>query len=441
MKTVFISCFTGLISRNILSTDAFSILAKRGDLKIVIITPESRTGALQKEFGVPNVIVEGVSIPPLQGLDRLLWAVATNLLNSETRHVQRLAKFAHDANRADYFVSQFVALLGRIRALRRVFRVMVRMLFSTREVEQLFLRYRPALLFAADVYTPLDLRLMLHARMARVKTVGMVRSWDNVTSKTLLMHIPERLVVNTERIRAEAIRYGDVPKEQISVVGVPHYDHYGGETRTPREVFFKKFGLDPGKKTILFTPPSDHYLKHDPITPLVLRTLEPLGVQVLVRMPLVGKADLGDYERPSNVAFDEPETSPDFTEVHLSREADRHLADSIYHSDLVITWASTMIVDAAVFGKPIILVGFNASLRPYGESIIRYYDYNHQKHILEVGGVKLARAPEELLAAVERYLADPRADEVERKQIVAEHCGVLDGKAGERLAAILLGEL
>lgn len=438
MKTIFITCFTGLIARNILATEAFSRLRAAPGVRIVIITPQSRANVLTAEFGGPSVTVEGVAASPLRGIEQVIWILATNLLPSGTRRVQRRAKLARDGNRADYLASALASAFGRIGAVRRLFRAVAAHAISGEEFAYLFTRYKPGLLFATDVYTPWDVKLCYLARARGVATITMVRSWDNVTSKTILLLRPERVIAGTEHIKRELGALGDVPPERISVVGIPHYDRYRDHAlRTPRSEFFRKIGLDPAHKLILFTPPSDHYLKHDPVTPVVLSAIAPLA-QVLVRFPLVGRSDLGGMALPPNVVIDEPGASPDFTEAHLSRSADHHLADSIFHADLVITWASTMIIDAAVFDKPILLVGFDAGARPYGESIQQYYDYDHQAAILKTGGARLTPSVDELRRWAERYLADPALDAPGRERLRREFAGELDGRAGERLARLLL---
>lgn len=439
MQTVFISCFTGLISRNILATDVLAELRRVPGIRIVIVAPESRTAVLRGEFGGPNVIIEGMPKPNLRGRDRAWWTLATHLLDTPTRRVQRQAKLARDGSRLDYLGSLLLGLAGRSRVVRGLFRRFAAWAVKTEEFDPLLARYRPDLVFSTDVYTPQDVKITTLARRRGVRVIGMVRSWDNVTSKTLLVFHPDRLIVNTAWIAEEAQHFGDVPRQSITVLdGVPHYDHYVPAGRTPRKEFFGRFGLDPVKPLILFTPPSDTYLKHDPVTPVVLKAVENLGAQVLVRLPLVGASELGAYRPPPNVAFDEPMNSPDFTEVHLSRDADRHLADSLYHADIVITWASTMIIDAAVFDKPIVLVGFDATPRPYAKSIRQYYDYTHQRRIIETGGVRLAQTPAELADCVRAYLADPKLDAAGRAAIRREYCGTLDGTAGHRLAEVLL---
>ncbi len=439
VKTIFITCFTGLISRNILATDAFDVLRTHEGVRIVIITPESQAEALRREFGGANVLVVGVPTPPLRGRDKLWWTLATHLLNTRTRSVQRRAKLARDGKRLKYRLSHLLGILGGFSIVRKLFRFSALAFIQTGEFEDLFRHYQPALLFSTDVYTPQDVKLMRLAKKLGIRTVGMVRSWDNITSKTLLAFIPEYLIVQTDWLKGEIARHGDVRPNDIFVInGIPHYDRYRAEGRTPREDFFRKINLDPSGKLILFTPPSDNYLKHDPITPVVLRALEAAGAQILVRKALVGAIDLGDYQPPPGVVFDEPGTSPDFTKIYLSRAADQHLADSIYHSDLVVTWASTMIIDAAVFLKPILLVGFDASSRPFEKSILQYYEYDHQRRILELGGARLAKSPSELTEWTKRYLVDRNLDLAGRRRIVREYCGILDGQAGKRLAAHLL---
>ncbi len=438
MRTVFITCFTGLISRNILATDAFEILRREPHLRLVIVTPQSREEVLKKEHGGPNVLIEGVKLKPFSRGERILWILATNLLPSHTRRIQRLAKLEQDKSRLDYFFSGLLGQLGRARLVRQLFRFLADEFSSISDLEYLFEKYKPDLLFAADVYTPLDVKLMRLARRLKIKTVGMVRSWDNVTSKTLLSFIPDAAVVNTERIKQELVHYGDVDPDSVFTAGVPHYDRYKSRERSSRSGFFKNFGFDPEKKLILFTPPSDNYLKYDPITPIVLRALEKISAQILVRMPLVGKTDLGDYRPPPHVVFDKPSNSPDFIEAHLSREADRHLADSVYHCDVVVTWASTLIIDAMVFNKPVVLVGFDAGPRPFGQSITQYYGYDHQQDIIKKGGVRLVKTPSELIDWVKRYLTDPGLDSRNRLATAHEFAGPLDGRAGKRLAEFLL---
>ena len=124
--------------------------------------------------------------------------------------------------------------------------------------------------------------------------------------------------------------------------------------------------------------------------------------------------------------------------INVDQRGERHLADSLNAADVVVTWASTMIVDAVAFSKPVVLVGFDETPRPYARSILQYYDYEHHRLILASGGVRLAKSPAELRQQVLDYIERPALDGEGRARIVAAHCGRLDGHAGERLAEHIL---
>lgn len=444
MKTILITCIRGLIARNILATEAFRRLRERTDLSLVVIAPEQTIPALEREFGGSRVHFHGLPVQSKEipdSSDRLIWTMATNLLPTKTRDVQRRVKLARDGNWLDYAASAFCSRIGRMRLARRAFRALAGAFLGHSDLDRLFVKYRPDLVFATDIYALHDVKIMLAARRAGVRSVGMVRSWDNVTSKTLLLHIPDLLLVNGPRIRDELMRYGDVEPELISVVGVPHYDRYRPEKRASRASFMRELGFDERKKLVLFAAPSDRYLRDNQVSPVVVEALAASGLQVLVRPPIVGRSGLEGRAVPSNVRIDDPGDSGDFVNVYMDERAETRLADSLNAADIVVTWASTMIVDAAVFDKPVVLVGFDAAPRPYAESICQYYDYEHHQFILSSGGVRLAKSPAELRDAALAYALDPKLDAAGRAAIVREHCGAHDGRAGERLAEHIIRAL
>ena len=153
---------------------------------------------------------------------------------------------------------------------------------------------------------------------------------------------------------------------------------------------------------------------------------------------MVGSVDLGGTKPiPDKLAIDVPENAGDFLQADIAA-GDAHLADLLYNSDVVIAFASTLAIDAAVFNKPIVFIGFDGDKRPYWQGLRRYYDYDHQSSMLKTGGVKLAKNMEELIAFTKQYLNNPQLDEAGRKKIIQERCWKLDGKSGARLAEVIL---
>jgi hypothetical protein len=55
--------------------------------------------------------------------------------------------------------------------------------------------------------------------------------------------------------------------------------------------------------------------------------------------------------------------------------------------------------------------------------------------------VRVAESPEQMVAAVARYLGDPALDAEGRRQVVLDQCQYTDGQSAARMAAAVLDEL
>ena len=107
----------------------------------------------------------------------------------------------------------------------------------------------------------------------------------------------------------------------------------------------------------------------------------------------------------------------------------------------LITFASTLAIDALLFDKPVVFIGFDAEPKLYWRSLRRFYDYDHQRLIVESNGVKLARNRTEMLEFVNKYILNPELDSPDRQRIKEKRCWKLDGKSGERLANFILNRV
>ena len=455
MRTVFITSFFGLSARNILSTDILSILAGDSSTRVVILAPKKKQENYSKNFSAANVIVEGVDFKDaaVKGikletaaeswLERIFFSLALNASDTSSRRVIRIEE-RH--NKGRYLQTAFhwiLAKLSNLKIFRRLVRTMDQLLLPKNHFSDLFEKYRPDVIFATDIYHEHDVQIMREAKARKIKVVGMVRAWDNITSHGMNRIVPDKLIVQTPRIKEEAVRYVDILSDNIFVSGIPHYDRYFTEKRSSREELFKSLNLDPKKKTVFLAPPSNIYTRDNPISVAVIKELAAIkDVQLIIRLYMVGNVDLGDIKPiPGKIAIDAPPQHINFVEADLAPKEDAHLADLLYHSDVVIAFASTLGIDAAAFGKPVVFIGFDASPRPYWKSLRQYYDFDHQRYLLETGGVRLAKTMEELKRDVSGYLENPNLDQEERKKIADLFCWKMDGKSGERVGNFLVNEL
>ena len=443
MKTIFISCFFNLVVRNLLETDFFTLLKKQTGIRIILLVPEKNKEFYQREFGAENILIEPIAFRPLSKLNLFFHVWSWNLLNTRSKKIHKQVQLGKDKNYIRYIFNSFIAWTGGFSLIRKTFRFLDRYLVPGGGFKVLFDKYKPDLVFATDLQ---DLRaqefsdsyLVREAKRRGIYSVGMGRSWDSMTTKGLLRTLPDIVVIQNNNIESWAINYHSVPKNRLRVVGVPHYDDYLVGQRSNREEFMKKLGLDPARKYIFVTPPSDIWTGDKFFNKFLFTELAKLGEQVVVRFPLFGALETGGFKPPAGMIFDVPQNVAKLEESMLRRSDDRHLADLIYHSEVVLTSPSSIVLDSAIFDKPTVLIGFDGEKpKPFWDSLLRYYEYEHQQEVIGQGKLPIAKSPKEMRDLLKSYLERPDTNREDRKRVAEGACFKLDGRSGERLSSLL----
>lgn len=446
VKTVFIAGFSDLVARNLFATDFLDILKSRKDLRAVIITTADRSVYTKKAFEGGNITVEAVPRLPLSRFEKALYFLRDYMLDTDTMRTVMRGQLAEHKNYHAYIFFKIFSKLGNVPIIRKLARRIFEVGVPKHYYAELFQRHNPDLIFSTDIQVPEDIRLIMAAKKRGIFTLSMVRSWDNLTSKGILLCLPNQLVVHSEEIKWEAIRYSSVSPKMISVIGgIPHYDQYFKEVRMPKDKFFESLGFDPAKPLIFYAPPSAHFLQPgDDVNKYILELLMKTGHQILVRLPLIGGLDISDFSKSDKVFFDEPRGDINVRDqklIDLSKEMDQHLADSMYYSDVVFSGPSSLAVDAVVFNKPLIFIGFDSRGAQRNivrrKSIVTFQKYDHIRRFIVEGAATVVNGPEKLYLAMEHYLKDPSWHEAERKERVRRMVGALDGKSTERLMSII----
>ncbi len=438
MKTIFITSFHPIISRNILATSLIDRLLEKG-ARVVILTFNKKKEFFEEEFSRERVIVEGAE-KKLAWRDAFLRYLSLAALNTNSLAIKRKTEMRGSG-------SWLALLIGNQKWPRKLVRKLNLLLTPKNAFADLFNRYQPDLVFSTDVQNEFDARIIRESKSRNVLAVGMVRSWDNLAAKGLIRIVLDKLIVQNEFAKKSAVDLHGIPEEIIEIVGIPHYDLYLTGQRMERKEFFAKIGADPKKKLVIFAPTGDRYIKNNSVDRDILEILDknlPPDCQILVRFPPTDTVSGLDVRKnEGRIIFDRPSTRfKTLKNTELSKVDDAHLADTLYWSDLVVSGPSTICVDAAFFDKPVILAGFDGyESRSYLQSVRRYFDYDHFQPILKSGGVKFAENPEELLKFANDYLDNPELDSAGRLRIVNEQCWRGGGQATERLANVLLSIL
>jgi hypothetical protein len=433
------------------------IRASAPSATIVLLSPMANDPAFVREFERPNVVM--LDEPPHTpgGLEARLFAIvqASYLSAGQTESVVIRRREA----RANGTIRRIgaKALLGRVLVepfTRRGSRYAVSdSLVSHPAMEQLFDRYQPCLVVAANpglVFA--ELPLLRTARRRRVRTMAIDSSWDNYTNKLVPVRHVDRLLVWNDFMKTQAVSLHGYDPRAVDVVGAPQFDvYFRGEPRCTRDAFFTRIGADPSRKLVtLTTTPRSLYVHHAYVVRELMAAIrngalrEP--VHVLVRLHPRDEVDAyREFANAKNLTIEKPFRDSvkvaDGLAIDVMPEHQRHLADTMHHSDVALNVASTITIEACIFDTPVVNIAFDEGAVPFVRSAARYYRFTHYANITRRGAVRVAWSPAEMIAHVNAYLADRTLDADGRRQVVLDQCQFTDGGSAARVGACVAEEL
>jgi hypothetical protein len=116
------------------------------------------------------------------------------------------------------------------------------------------------------------------------------------------------------------------------------------------------------------------------------------------------------------------------------------------HSDVFVTVYSTMVVETAIHGRPIVSLCLDTpggwkTPRKYSLPLSEIGNWPTHERFRNAGAGKVAYSREQLAGAVNAYLEDPNADQDHRDAFVRREVTYTDGSAGRRTGEFLAGLL
>lgn len=326
-----------------------------------------------------------------------------------------------------------------------------RLLAPPREFMDLVREERPRLLASATpgyMYAPLDAELIVFAHRLGVPTAAIDVTFDNLVNQAKFVRKTDYLAVWNDQMKEEAMRYQHYAPSSVAVTGSLKFDHYVNDVAEgrlkSREDFLRAKGLDPAKRLVVYATPA-------PATYSQRRELMEALVAMKRRGRLDGDPNLLVRLHPHDVweSYCEfagipgihieragvqrlPDTGVKGQRIEMVEDDLVNLTDTLRHADILINFASTLIIEACIFGTPTVSLGF-----PWRDRGLDQCEGT--KELMELAGEPVAESPEELADIINRYLADPsRASE--RCRAVVEHfVQFADGLAYRRIADFLEG--
>lgn len=343
-------------------------------------------------------------------------------------------------------LKSFIAhTFGKVPGFKTVFIPWVYTFFFTdRPCKALFEYYKPVLMVTFNIAFYPDTDLVLEARRQGVLSIGMPQNWDHL-NKYFIPIRADYLFIQNEPMHKEAVELQGYSYDKVIPVGFPQFDmeFHPEESLMSRAEFLENFGIkNETSKLILFISGSVYAPDEGDILLEIGRWLMDSKFEdptVLMVRPYVGQRSIEKDQEKYHALESHPSVVFNWRFNPDPVLEKRLYLNMFYYADVIISVFSTTGIEAAIFDKPTITIGFDGfKKRPYHQSITRLEKLSHFKHVLDTGSVTVARSFKELYAQLKEYLAYPEKDAGKRKHLVEKMCYRADGHASERLAEGIL---
>lgn len=290
-------------------------------------------------------------------------------------------------------------------------------------------RERPAVVLA-NMQMHSVVPFIVGARRIDAPTIGNIASWDHTVGKGIIASGLRRYLVQNETMRDDLVRYHEIPSERIVVTGWPQSDVF--HRKRPRSEFdaaLRGLGLDPARPVVLVmgnTPTNAPYEAH-----LVDRLVGWWKENAHARLSLLFRPHPRDREwrarfdaaiSTSGLAVQEPS----FTDIET-------LAVLLQHGDVVVSNAGTVLLDALANDRPAVCILYDEGAPGAPSFALQNVSGEHYRTLLESDAFYRAHSFDEVIARIERALAQPDELAGERARVTRAVLGEVDGRAATRV--------
>ncbi len=437
---VFLSC--GIVRR----------LAERlGDRLIVLFTtPQFDSGKWTRDAGL-KLLMESDVIPAApQGFVSRAWSYLDTRLDREIGFFPLALRFnlrnqLHLQRMAPGHKNGFLDLSrkGRLPDWGWIYRLMFAWIYNpTRYVPpelRAFLAENVGAMATSNLQYPTMPPYLVAARRLGIPIMGNIASWDHPVGKGVVYPKCVRYLVQNEIMRDALQRYHGIAPSRVSVTGWPQSDVFASpRPRRRYEDILKGYGLDPSRPCVLITGNTETNAPY-----------EHLFLQRLVEW----WRGSGACDRFSMIFRPHPKSpnwetrfatlkgipgfhlqAPSYTDMDV-------LAALLQHVSCVVTNAGTILLDSLVNDRPVVCVLYDEGAPPG----VTFAAFNvigeHYKELMDSGAFYLADHFEQVVANIERCLADPGELDERRRAVCREIMGEVDGRAADRVVDAICGIL
>jgi len=418
-------------------------LSKSGH-KFVIITEEHNSAYLKAYFNYPGFFLRALEKDALNKVFRQnrlfgffrtirFYTYGTKKIGDlKTRNLVLKAFSQEEKDKSNWKGARFIDLCVKIadqacrfRAIRGILQQLEQFLCPFDGHQHLYREFNPDVMVCGRLGYMDDALVLREARRNKVRSVSVIKNWDNTTTKGYRGCLPDHVIVWNETMKREAQLYHDVPASRLHICGVPFWDSYFHAVDIKnKDAFCAQYNLSTTKQTIYFamTAPT-HYRHNFKIIIAILNAIRfnqfSQPVQLLVRVhPFYvlsfGSAgeysikEIDDIEREFGdlVSFSYPEVETVGSRELLSASNQTALTEILTHSDLLVSVYSTQLIEGALFDLPLVNVSYH-NWRDTEEPIGVIGQFEHIQQIMQDNAITNCDNDGQLVAAIDHGLKNP----------------------------------
>lgn len=285
------------------------------------------------------------------------------------------------------------------------------------------------------------------AKKLGLKTIGAVRSWDNLHQG--LRIYPDELLVWNEVNKREAVELMGFPEDKIYVTGACQFDQYFNNNLIKnKNQFCEELKLDPQRPIItlatigsLWNGYDENYIV-DQLIELITTKQIPGNPQLILRLHPVSRFECFslylkyDFVRISNITGHTPTLGWTMTKYEVG-----FVGNLLRHSDVVISPGSTITIETAIFDTPTLFPIYHTYQPEFGKQCYDSVLAMHHRRLRDSKLSNFINKPEDLLPAILKSLFDKTWFATERKILFNDYIKYSDGKSTERLIHHLIKNL
>lgn len=301
---------------------------------------------------------------------------------------------------------------------------------------------RPALVIATSCIDVLEDPYLYAARDLGIPTLGCIQSFDHVTGRSLIAECDDYAVWNP-RMRDQLLQYHRVRgPSHVHITGTPQFDfHARAEFRWSRSATLQELGVPEGGKYVLYAANTSFQAPSEPrlVEAFVKRcAAHPVLARHYIVVRLHPLDDFGRWRGlgalSSQLVLSHPSARP---EQFATAGDQSRLVSSVFHADACINMWSSMSLDAAALGTPVVCVAFAGVPATDEDRFCRIaYEADFYRPIVASGGVRVAGDLDTLVHETARYALDRSRDAQARSALAAAECGPVDGRSAQRIARV-----